>query len=117
MAADFSIAKLGSLRFCRLAKSRWEIENGGFHNGENRHGMEHICHHEPDSILMVWPLILLALVIERLCRLRYLHRGDDGVDSAMDLFTHLWLSLGSCSPPGSGCVRCRADGWQRSVAL
>jgi hypothetical protein len=29
---DFSIAKLGSLSFYRMAKSRWEIENRGFND-------------------------------------------------------------------------------------
>ena len=96
---NFSIAKLGSLSFYRMGKSRWEIENGGFNDGKNRYGMEHICHHEPNSILIVWLLIALALVIERLYRLRYLHRGDHGIRSAMDLFTYLWLSLGSGCPP------------------
>ena len=62
-----------------MAKSRWEIENQGFHHGKNLYGMEHICHHEPTSILIVWLLVLLALVIERLYRLRFLHRGDHEV--------------------------------------
>ncbi|MBZ5620436.1 MAG: hypothetical protein LAQ69_17180 [Acidobacteriia bacterium] len=87
---NFSIAKLGSLSFYRMAKSRWEIENSGFNDGKNRYGMEHICHHEPNSILIVWLLILLALVIERLYQLRYLHRGEHGVRTAMD-FIHLPL--------------------------
>jgi len=99
---NFPLIQLGSLSFYRMAKSRWEIENGGFNDGKNRYGMEHICHHEPNSILMVWLLILLAMVIERLYRLRYLHRGDHGVRSAMDLLMYLWLSLGSRSPPSSG---------------
>jgi hypothetical protein len=64
--------------------------------------MEHICHHQPTSILIVWLLIALALVIERLYRLRYLHRGDHGVRSAMDLHDYLWLSLGTRSPPDTG---------------
>jgi hypothetical protein len=99
---NFSLSKLGSLSFYRMAKSRWEIENQGFNDGKNRYGMEHICHHEANSILIVWLLILLALVIERLYRLRYLHRGDHGIRSAMDLVTYLWLSLGSRSPPDTG---------------
>jgi hypothetical protein len=99
---NFSIAQLGSLSLYRIAKSRWEIENQGFNDGKNRYGMEHICHHEPNSILIVWLLILLALVIERLYRLRYLHRGDHGIRSAMDLYADLWLSLGSRSPPDTG---------------
>jgi hypothetical protein len=99
---DFPKAKLGSLSFYRLAKSRWEIENQGFNDGKNRYGMEHICHHEPTSILIVWLLILLALVIERLYRMRHLHRGEHGIRSAADLCTYLWLTLGSRSPPDSG---------------
>jgi hypothetical protein len=95
---DFSIANLGSLSFYRMAKSRWEIENQGFNDGKNRYGMEHICHHHANSILIVWLLILLALVIERLYRLRYLHRGDHGIRSAMELHDYLWLSLYSGYP-------------------
>jgi hypothetical protein len=98
---DFPMAKLGSLSFYRIAKSRWEIENRGFNDGKNRYGMEHICHHEPNSILMVWLLILLAMVIERLYRMRYLHRGEHGIRSAVDLYLYLWLTLGSRSPPDS----------------
>lgn len=99
---NFSIAKLGSLSLFRMAKSRWEIENQGFNDGKNRYGMEHICHHEPNSILIVWLLIALAMVIERLYRLRYLHRGDHAIRSAIDLFTCLWLSLGSGRPLDTG---------------
>ena len=99
---NFSIAKLGSLSFYRMAKSRWEIENGGFNDGKNRYGMEHICHHEPNSILIVWLLIALAMVIERLYRLRYLHRGDHGVRSAQQLCDYLWLTLGFRSSPDTG---------------
>ena len=96
---NFSRTQLASLSFYRMAKSRWEIENQGFNDGKNRYGMEHLCHHHPNSILIVWLLILLALVIERLYRQRFLHRGDHGIRSAMDLVTYLWLTLGSRSPP------------------
>jgi hypothetical protein len=99
---NFTLAKLGSLSFYRMAKSRWEIENRGFNDGKNRYGMEHICHHESHSILIVWLLIVLALVIERLYRLRHLHRGVHGIRSAIDLCTYLWLTLGSRSPPDTG---------------
>ena len=50
---------------------------------------------------MVWLLILLAMVIERLYRMRYLHRGEHGIRSAVDLYLYLWLTLGSRSPPDS----------------
>jgi len=96
---NFSIAKLGSRSFYRIAKSRWEIENQGFNDGKNRYGMEHICHHEPNSILIVWLLIALALVIERLYRLRYLRRSNHGIRAAIELCDSLWLGLGARSPP------------------
>jgi hypothetical protein len=54
---NFSMSKLDSLTFYRIAKSRWEIENQGFKDGKNRDGMEYICHHEPNSILIIWLLI------------------------------------------------------------
>jgi hypothetical protein len=94
---NFPKRKLNSLGLYRICKSRWEIENQGFNDGKNRYGMEHICHHQPDSMLVHWLLILLAVVIERLYRLRYLHRGEHGVRSAMELKSFLWINL---SPPG-----------------
>jgi hypothetical protein len=63
--------------------------------------MEHIYHHEPNSILIVWLLIALAMVIEHLYRLRYLHRGGHGDRSAADLCSCPWPTLGSRSPPDS----------------
>ncbi len=86
--------RFGSLSLYHLAKSRWEIENQGFNDAKNRYGLEHICHHHPNSIVMVWLLLLLALVIERLYRIRYLHRGTHPVRSADELCCLLWLSLG-----------------------
>lgn len=61
--------RVGSLSLYHLAKSRREIENQGFHDAKNRYGLEHICHHHLNSILMAWLLLLLALVIERLYRI------------------------------------------------
>ncbi len=68
----FRQRQLGSWGLYRMAKSRCEIENQVFNDGKNRYGMEHIRHHEPNSMLVNWPLIRPALVTERLYRLRYL---------------------------------------------
>lgn len=84
---------VGSLSLYHLAKSRWEIENQGFNDAKNRYGLGHICHHHPNSLLMVWLLLLLALVIERLYRIRYLHRGTHPTPSAEQLCCLLWRSL------------------------
>lgn len=95
---DFPSRKVGSLSLYHMAKSRWEIENQGFNDAKNRYGIEHICHHEANSILLNWLLTFLALVIERLYRIRYLHRGTHPVRSAEELCRLLWLGL---SGPGA----------------
>jgi hypothetical protein len=76
-----------------MAKSRWQIENQGFNDAKNRYGLEHICDHHPLSLLNVWLLTCLALTIERLYRLRYLHRGTHPVRPAITLWQLFWLSL------------------------
>jgi hypothetical protein len=75
-----------------LAKSRWEIENQGFNDAKSRHGFEHLCHHHPNSLLLVWLLTALALTIERLYRIRFLHRGTHPVLEAIAFWQLLWLS-------------------------
>jgi hypothetical protein len=91
---NFSAHRVGSRSLYRMAKSRWEIENQGFNDAKNRHGMRHICHHHANSLLLQWLIMALALTIERLYRLRYLHRGNHPVRSAIELVRLLWLSLG-----------------------
>ena len=93
---------MGSLSLYQMAKSRWEIENQGFNDAKNRYGIEHICHHEANSILLNWLITFLALVIERLYRTRYLHRGMHPVRSAEELCRLLWLGLSRPTAPDSG---------------
>jgi len=90
---DFSSRKVDGRALYRMAKTRWEIENQGFNDAKNRHGMEHICRHHVNSLLIGWLIILLALTIERLYRVRYLHRGRHQVRPAVELCRLLWLSL------------------------
>jgi hypothetical protein len=90
---NFPLRKVNSLSLYHICKSRWEIENQGFNDAKNRYGLEHICHHEPNSILLGWLITFLALMIERLYRLRYLHRGTHAVRSAAELCRLLRLSL------------------------
>jgi len=96
---DFPTPKLSRRSLFRLAKSRWEIENEGFNDAKNRYGFEHICHHEPNSLLVVRRLTCLALTIERLYRLRHLHRGTHPVRTAIHLLLLLELSLGMSLRP------------------
>jgi DDE family transposase len=91
---DFPPSRVSSRTLFRMAKSRWEIENQGFNDAKNRYGFEHLCHHERHSLLAVWLLTCLALTIERLYRVRYLHRGTHPVREAIDLLLLLQLSLG-----------------------
>jgi hypothetical protein len=90
---DFPSRQVSSRTLFRLAKARWEIENQGFNDAKNRYGLEHICHHHPRSLLVTWRLVALALTIERLYRLRYLHRGSHRPRQAVELLRLLWLSL------------------------
>lgn len=91
---NYTKKEISSAVLFRLAKSRWEIENEGFNEAKSRHGMEHICHHDANALLVGWLLLLLGLVIERLFRLCYLHRGSHPRRSAADLRMLLFLALG-----------------------
>jgi hypothetical protein len=90
---DFPRHRVSSRAIFRMAKSRWEIENQGFNDAKNRYGFEHICHHQCNSLLVVWLLTCLALTIERLYRVRYLHRGTHPILQATALWQLLWLGL------------------------
>ncbi len=90
---DFPMAEVDSRTLYRMAKSRWDIENHGFNDAKTRHGMEHICHHDANSLLVGWLLLLLALAIERLYRLRYAHRGRHPARAAIELVRQLRISL------------------------
>lgn len=95
---NFPVQQVSSRVLYHRAKSRWEIENQGFNDAKNRHGLGHICHHHPNSLLITWLLISLALTIERLYRLRYLRRGTHPVRTAAEFVHMLWLSLSPAAP-------------------
>jgi hypothetical protein len=92
---DFPRRRLGSRGLYAIAKSRWEIENQGFNDAKNRYGLEHIRHHQENSLLVCWLLIVLAMTIERLYRQRYLRRGTNPPRTAIALVRQLRLSLGA----------------------
>ena len=91
---DFSPRRLSSRTLYRIAKSRWTIENQGFNDAKTRYGFAHVPHHHPTSLLLHWLLVALALVIERLYRVRYLHRGPAPRLTPIALLRRLRLSLG-----------------------
>lgn len=93
---DFPLQQVGSRSLFHMAKSRWEIENEGFNEGKTRHALEHITHHHANSLLLTWLLTLLALCLERLYRIRYLHRGAHPVLAPIELLRKLRLAL---APP------------------
>ncbi len=90
---DFSSSKVGARSLFHMAKSRWEIENEGFNEAKSHHGLEHICHHHANSLLIGWLMVLLALTIERLYRLRYLRRGTHPLRTSAQLLLALWVNL------------------------
>jgi Transposase DDE domain len=90
---NFSKEEANSRALYRIAKSRWEIENQGFNDAKNRYGFEHICHHECNSLLINWLITVLVLTLERLYRLRFLHRGNHRLLTAIALLRQLRLTL------------------------
>lgn len=90
---DFPANRVGPKTLYRFAKNRWEVENPVFNDAKNRFGFEHTPHHHANSLLLHWLLIFLTLCIERLYRLRYLHRGDHPPLSSIDLMRRLRLSV------------------------
>jgi hypothetical protein len=90
---NFPSRQLSSRCLYALAKTRWQIENQGFNDAKNRYGLEHLCHHHAHSLLIVWLLTGLALTLERLYRLRYLHRGTHPTRTAIELLRLLQLCL------------------------
>jgi hypothetical protein len=96
---DWPREAVGSRALYRMAKSRWQIENQGFNDGKTRYGLEHLSHHHANSLLIRWLLICFALTIERLYRLRYLHRGRHAPHTAIELVRRLRLALCPPRPP------------------
>jgi hypothetical protein len=90
---DFASTRVGPRALFLMAKSRWEIENQGFNEAKTHHGLEHICHHHANSLLITWLIACLALTIERLYRLRYLHRGSHRQRTSAELVFALWVNL------------------------
>ena len=98
---DWSTARVGPRALYGMAKSRWEIENQGFNEAKNRHALEHVHHHHPASLRIHWLLVMFALTLERLFRLRYLHRGNHRPQAAIDLVRRFRLSLAMPIGPDS----------------
>ncbi len=57
---------------------------------------------EKTRVLLNYLITLLALTIERLYRIRYLHRGTHAVRSAEQLCRLLWVSLARSRSPSTG---------------
>jgi hypothetical protein len=98
---DWSTTRVGPLALYGMAKSRWEIENQGFNEAKNQHALEHIHHHHPASLLISWLLVMFALTLERLFRLRYLRRGNHRPPAAIDLVRRFRLDLATAVSPDS----------------
>lgn len=99
---NFPSSRLSSLALYHICKSRWQIENRFFNEAKNQYGLEHVPHHQANAVLIHALLTCLALCLERLYRLRYLHRGGRPPYTAVDLCRLLWLSLREPPPHDSG---------------
>lgn len=94
---NFSRRHVGSLALYRICKSRWQIENRFFNEGKNLYGLTHTAHHHAGSVVVDTLLTCLAICLERLYRLRHLHRGTHPAYTAQELKRLFWISLGT--PP------------------
>jgi hypothetical protein len=63
---------------------------------------DHTEKNKKNSVLLNYLITLLALTIERLYRIRYLHRGTHAVRSAEQLCRLLWVSLARPRSPNTG---------------
>jgi hypothetical protein len=63
---DLSARQVSGPTLYRLAKGRWTIENQGFNDGKSRYGLDHVPHHEANSLLIHWLLVLLDPLIGQL---------------------------------------------------
>jgi hypothetical protein len=95
---DFSARQVGSRLLYRLAKGRWTIENQGFNDSKTRYGLDHVPHHHANSLLIHWLLVVLTITLERLFRVRYLHRGTHPPLAPIDLLRQLRFSLALPAP-------------------
>lgn len=90
---NFPIRQVGSLALYRICKSRWQIENRFFNEGKNLYGLAHTAHHHAGSVVIDTLLTCLAISLERLYRLRHLHRGTHPPYTAQALKRLFWISL------------------------
>jgi hypothetical protein len=98
---DFATRCVSSRTLYQWAKGRWTIENQGFNDAKSRYGLAHVPHHHANSLLLHWLLVLLTLTLERLFRVRYLHRGAHPPLSAMQVLRRFRLALGAPLPDSS----------------
>lgn len=90
---DYAVCRVSGRALYRMAKGRWTIENQGFNDGKTRYGLDHVPHHHANSLLIHWLLVVLTLTLERLYRVRFLHRGTHPPLSAMQLLRRFRLTL------------------------
>jgi hypothetical protein len=96
---NFSTKRVGSLALYRMAKSRWQIENRFFNEGKTLYGLDHTAHHQANAVVADTLLLCLTIALERLYRLRHLHRGSHRIYTAAELHLRFWLALSVPVPP------------------
>lgn len=94
---NVSPRQVASRALYKICKSRWQIENRFFNEGKNLYGLAHIAHHHAGSVVVDTLLTCMSLGLERLYRLRHLHRGSHPLYTAQELCRLFWLTLGA--PP------------------
>jgi hypothetical protein len=60
-ATTMSTEQASSRETVEVGRSRWDIENRGFNEGVNAYGLNHVYRHEPNAMIVVFLLAMLAM--------------------------------------------------------
>jgi hypothetical protein len=60
-ATTISLEQVGTKDLVEVGHSRWDIENQGFNEGVNHYQIDHVYHHEPNAMVVLFLLAMLAM--------------------------------------------------------
>jgi len=60
-ATTISLEEVGTKDIVEVGHSRWDIENQGFNEGVNHYQIDHVYRHEPNAMVVIYLLAMLAM--------------------------------------------------------
>jgi hypothetical protein len=89
---NFPMKRVGSLALYRIVKSRW------LNDAKTLYHLDHTAHHPAHAVVVDTLLLCLSIGMERLYRLRYLHRGSHRTYTAAEFHVLFWPTLARLIP-------------------